>query len=101
MGSPHLGMGMPTNSAWIADTFRDMQRQITELRAARTLDASTISPGGTLTIEGALVVTGNTVIDGTLSLPAGIIDNAALTSPVAPGIADSTQAGFTLTATAT
>lgn len=41
-----------------------------------------VDDGGELLIEGDLEVTGNTVIGGTLSLPAGIIDNDALANPV-------------------
>ena len=37
-----------------------------------------------LTVGGSLDVTGPMVVGGTLSLPAGIIDNAALASPVIP-----------------
>jgi len=39
---------------------------------------------GELDVTGILNVTGNTIIGGTLSLPNGIINNDALTSPVVP-----------------
>jgi len=39
---------------------------------------------GSLNVVGSLNVSGPAVITGTLSLPAGIIDNAALASPVVP-----------------
>ena len=39
---------------------------------------------GTATFDGDTTIGGNAAITGTLSLPAGIIDNAALTSPVVP-----------------
>lgn len=66
MTTPRLGQGMPTNDGWIAGELADLRRQITELRAARTLDASTVSPGGVLTVDGALVASGDTTIGGNL-----------------------------------
>jgi hypothetical protein len=51
---------------------------------------------GTLNVTGNLEVSGHAAITGTLSLPAGIIDNAALTSPVVPGIVNFTNTGFTV-----
>ena len=47
-----------------------------------------------LTVGGSLDVTGPMVVGGTLSLPAGIINNAALTSPVIPGVVNFTDTGF-------
>jgi len=54
-----------------------------------------------LTVGGSLDVTGPMVVGGTLSLPAGIIDNAALTSPVVPDIVNFTNTGFTVPANPT
>jgi hypothetical protein len=48
---------MPANESWFADQIKSLQRQITELRAARTLEASTIGAGGiTIQAGGALVL---------------------------------------------
>jgi hypothetical protein len=54
---------------------------------------------GSLNVTGNLEVSGHAAITGTLSLPAGIIDNAALTSPVIPGIVNTTDTGFAVTLT--
>jgi len=50
-----------------------------------------------LTVGGSLDVTGPMVVGGTLSLPAGIIDNAALVSPVVPQKIYGTASNFALT----
>jgi hypothetical protein len=55
-----------------------------------------VDVGGTQNVGGTLHVTGNTVIDGTLSLPAGIIDNDALATPVVVGQAFQATSGFSL-----
>lgn len=44
-----------------------------------------VSPDG-MRIDSGLTVTGNTRIEGTLDLPAGIIGNEALSNPVVPGV---------------
>lgn len=114
MTGPSLGMGMPADDGWVSRRFDDMQRQLNELRAARTLEAATIGrggltiDGGTLTIEnGTLVVNGSGIAESgnyvpgsagwalqpdgnaefnTLTLRTGIIGDDALTSPVSPAI---------------
>src|SRR5665647_2399920 len=88
-------------------------------QANRAADASPYTRSGTsvtaedeVTVDGALIVTGpldvtgpaafagdttiggNAAITGTLSLPAGIINNAALTSPVGVGDFDHTEDDF-------
>jgi hypothetical protein len=54
-----------------------------------------------LTVGGSLDVTGPMVVGGTLSLPAGIINNDALTSPVVADIVNLTNTGFTVPANPT
>jgi len=55
---------------------------------------------GTLNVVGNLNVTGPMVVGGTLSLPNGIVDNAALASPVVPqGIYAISSTGFALSTT--
>lgn len=49
----------------------------------------------------SLVVNGNTLIEGNLSVPNGSITNAALNAPVYPQIAHAQAANFALTTTAT
>jgi len=58
---------------------------------------------GTATFDGNTTIGGNAAITGTLSLPAGIIDNAALTSPVSPSAwhADSGSTVFAVSTTHT
>lgn len=90
MTGPRLGQGMPVDDGWIARQLADLQRQIVELRAARTLDSSTVSPNGKLTIAGSLEVTGNTIIDGTLSLPNASVNDDALANPVSFVVVDTT-----------
>jgi len=51
---------------------------------------------GTLNVVGNLNVSGPAVITGTLSLPAGIIDNAALASPVVPQSVNFTSSNFAI-----
>jgi hypothetical protein len=52
--APTLGMGMPPDDSWIARELKDLQRQIVELRAARTLEAATIGAGG-ITVDGGSI----------------------------------------------
>ena len=52
--------------------------------------------GGTADFSGDTTIGGNAAITGTLSLPAGIINNDALTSPVVAGIVNQTATGFTV-----
>lgn len=72
------------------DPFASLVRDIADLR--RRIDDSTAqvlrmaglrAEPGALLVEGALNVTGPMTVGGTLSLPAGIIDNDALANPVA------------------
>ena len=58
---------------------------------------------GTAAFDGNTTIGGNAAITGTLSLPAGIIDNAALTSPVSPSAwhADSGSTVFAVSTTHT
>lgn len=51
--------------------------------------------------DGAALFKGPVVIEGTLSLPAGIIDNDALSSPLEPGSAGLSHSNFALATTAT
>jgi hypothetical protein len=52
--------------------------------SAFNLSGASVTAEGVVTVDGELDVTGAMVVGGTLSLPAGIIDNAALASPVVP-----------------
>jgi len=72
-----------------------IERLLSQLTGANILSAADVfaSKGG-LTIASQLLVTGATRIEGTLSLPAGIIDNDALASPVVPDRFTGSAAGF-------
>ena len=59
------------------------------------LDAVT----GDSTFSGDTIIGGNAVITGTLSLPAGIVDNDALASPVKPQYIFASGTGFALATT--
>lgn len=80
MTGPRIGQGMPANDGWIAREFADLRRQLTELRAARTLDASTISPNGTLHVDGTLAVAGNLTVTGTTALGGTVTVDGVLDS---------------------
>lgn len=58
----------PRGADWISQKFTDLQRQINELRPARSLNASEIDPSGTLTVNGTVDVVGSLVVGGDLSL---------------------------------
>lgn len=112
MTAPFLGQGMPANESWFADQLKSLQRQITELRAAQTLNAASVGTGGlsssnfdgTLTppavgTQGWGLAGGpnGAAIVGTLYVRDGIIGDDALTNPVAPASLDGTNTGLTLT----
>ncbi len=125
MTAPRLGQGMPPNDGYLMRLIQDLQRQITELRAARTLEAATIGQGGLTVAGGSITIAGGSVkssnFDGDVNAPAAgtvgfglggasgnavfnnltlrgnIIGNAALTNPVAPAVANGAAGGFTFT----
>jgi cytoskeletal protein CcmA (bactofilin family) len=66
---------------------------------SNTLGTTTL--GATTGVTGALNVSGPMAVTGTLSLPAGIINNAALAEPVKPGTGYGSAANFAVTTTAT
>lgn len=106
MTTPGLSGMMPPGEDDIPRRLRALEAQVAALASARSLEAATIGGGGLIVkggqievqdasgamqallddsgidVDGTLHVSGNTVIDGTLSLPAGIIDNDALANPV-------------------
>lgn len=98
MTGPRLGMGMPPDESWIPKKFEDLQRQINELRAARTLEAASIGAGGLTSANfdgtldppaagtagfGLAGKTGNAIFNN-IVLRGGIIGDDALTNPVSP-----------------
>jgi len=100
---PSLG---PSLTGWLREEHRQAQRQANSSSFNRsgmsataegemTVDGALVVDG-TLTVAGNLAVSGHAAITGTLSLPAGIIGNDALTSPVAPGLIYAIEQGFSL-----
>jgi regulator of extracellular matrix RemA (YlzA/DUF370 family) len=53
MPGPFLGSSTPTDSNWIARDLAKMQRQIDELRSARSLENATIGRGGLVVTDGS------------------------------------------------
>ncbi|WP_104061115.1 hypothetical protein [Arthrobacter sp. 4R501] len=78
----------PNDEGWMGREITDIKRQIRELSAANVFGLTGIRPknGGT-EFEGYVTINGPATITGTLDLPAGIIGNDALTSPVQIGTA--------------
>lgn len=115
MTGPRLGQGMPADSGWFARQIADLQRQINELRAG-TPNAltspnfnGTVNPAvagtlgwaldmlGNAVFSGDTTIGGDLVVDGTLSLPNGIVGDAALaTSPLVPQFAYTTANNYTI-----
>lgn len=63
--------------------LRDIRTRLSDLPHGLLRAAGiSVTPEG-MTIGSALTITGDTRIEGTLSLPAGIIDNEALANPIA------------------
>ena len=58
MPGPHLGSASTPDTSWIAKKFADLERQVSELRAARTLENAQVGRGG-------LVVTDDTLAAST------------------------------------
>jgi hypothetical protein len=101
MGQPGLpGSQFPSEDA-IGRRIKDLERAVQELRSAnqlapagiRAIDGGIVVEGsmdvqgaetvsGTLDVTGDADFTGNVRIGGTLELPAGIIGNDALASPI-------------------
>lgn len=76
---------MPPGDDALIRLIQDLRRDVNELKAQDVLrTAGLIAAPNKLTVQGELDVTGPMVVGGTLSLPAGIIGNAALANPVSP-----------------
>ncbi len=77
--------GNPDGLGALMARLRRLERLVDRLTGANILGpAGVTAHKGGLTIASQLLVTGDTRIEGTLSLPAGVIDNDALASPVHP-----------------
>ena len=120
MGNPGQ-FAVPKGEAWLVQKIQDMERQITELRAANPFAAMGVKPmpdglivegyetingplevNGESTINGDQEVNGDSVfngsmaINGPLILQPGSIENDALTNPLSPQTAHADVANFAL-----
>ena len=91
MGQPGLaGSQFPSEDALVR-RIKDLERTVQQLAAANPLGAAGIRAidggivvEGSETVNGPLTINGPATITGALSLPAGIIGNDALASPLVP-----------------
>lgn len=85
----------PTNGFdALLDRIVNLERRISAIPNNLLSSAGlSVSPDG-LTVDSELLVTGSTRIEGTLDLPAGIIGNDALTSPVEAGSGSFAEVAF-------
>lgn len=81
--------------------FRDLRRDVDALlrRSPFANTGMSATAERELTVDGKLIVTGAAEIAGTLSLPAGIIDNTALAQPVVPAVGRASASAFALSTT--
>jgi len=91
---------IPPGEDWLVRRVADLERAVREMRAADILGTAglTATPNK-LTVAGELDVNGPMAVTGTLSLPAGIINNDALINPVVPVGLGVSGAAFTVNAT--
>lgn len=77
------GQFSPRGEDWIGREIADLKRQIRELAAANVFGTMGLRPkdGGT-EFDGYVTINGDATITGSLSLPAGIINNDALANPL-------------------
>lgn len=92
---PQPGMPSARGDDWLVRRLQDLEREVREWKAANVFGLTGIKPedGGT-SFDGYVHINGPAKITGTLDLPAGIIGNDALASPVSPGSAGLTQQNF-------
>ena len=90
---------LPESPMTLSRHLRQQQRQMVRMvnSSAFARSGTTVTAEGVVTVDGELDVTGAMVVGGTLSLPAGIVGNDALTSPVVSGIVNFNTTGFSVT----
>jgi hypothetical protein len=99
---PQPGMYNPRGEDWIPRKFAELEQKIQQLSAANVFGLTGIKPenGGT-SFDGYVHINGPAKITGTLDLPAGIIGNDALASPVQIGTNQTGINNYAITATST
>lgn len=87
---------------WLVRRVQDLERSVQQLAAANPFGLTQMKPrdGGT-DFDGFVNINGPAKITGTLELPAGIIGNDALTSPVQIGTATNGIGSYAITTTST
>lgn len=87
---------------WLVRRLQDLERTVQQLSAANPFGLTQMKPrdGGT-DFDGFVNINGPAKITGTLDLPAGIIGNEALTSPVQIGTATNGVGSYAITTTST
>lgn len=87
------GSQFPSDDALIR-RIQDLERDMRELRAANPF-----APMGMKPVAGGVNITGDLAVTGTLSLPAGIINNDALANPITIAQASNSAIGFSVSTT--
>lgn len=106
-----MGQGLPGSQFPGEDALirrvKDLERQMQQVMAANQLATAGIRaiPGGIVvdgseTVNGPMVINGPAKITGTLDLPAGIINNTALSNPSRFGQVSVNTTNFSLATTA-
>lgn len=101
MGQPgQAGSQFPSEDALVR-RVQDLERTVQQLAAANQLATAGISAvpdgiivNGSETVNGPLTINGVATITGALNLPAGIIGNDALASPVDVGQTSASETNF-------
>lgn len=92
---PGLPGSQASNDGDLMRMIQDLQRDMRELRAANPFAPMGMKPiPNGVELDGTLNVNGPMAVSGTLSLPAGIINNDALSSPVQYGSVGPSQTNF-------
>ena len=96
------GANLPPGDDALIRRIQEIERAVRELSAANPLATAGLVPSpNKLTVQGELDVNGPMVVSGTLSLPAGIINNDALANPVNFGGIGFSSTAFAVTTSST
>ena len=82
----------------LGTSVADVNRRITAIgvQVDKANGKLIVSAGRSLEVDGSLTVTGDTLIEGNLSVLNGSITNDALENPITPKIANGSNHGFAL-----
>lgn len=109
---PQPGKSAPRGEDWLVRKVQELEQKLQQLSAANPFGAMGIRPkkdgtefdgfvhvNGPLDVNGDADFKGDMKVSGTLALPAGIIDNDALASPITVGRTSSAETNFAVTST--